>query len=92
MNVVFNFRVVLTSILITGFVVIPRILNYFQLNHPIIAELTAPWATFLVVFSAIILLFYSFLKNIRYFLIFLVIAILVAFGLTLYFCDLPLLW
>ena len=82
MNVVFSFRVVLASILITGFVVIPRILNYFQLNHPIIAELTAPWATFLVVFSAIK----------RYFLIFLVIAILVAFGLTLYFCDLPLLW
>jgi len=92
MNVVFNVRVIIASTLITAGVVIPRILQYFKLDIGVINMLTEPWATFLILMIALLILFYTWLKNIRLFLIFLALAILISFGLTMYFCHLPLSW
>lgn len=92
MNIVFNVRVIIVSTLITIGVVLPRILQYFQLDIGVINILTEPWATFLILMIALLLLFYTWLKNIKFFLVFLALVILVAFGLTFYFCELPLPW
>ena len=92
MNIVFSVRVIIASSLITIGVVVPRILQYFQLDLGVVNALTEPWATFLLIMIALLILFYTWLKTVKFFLIFLALAILVAFGLTLYFCKLPLPW
>jgi len=92
MNIVFSIRVIIVSMIITLGVVLPRILQYFELDIGFVNVITEPWATFLVLMIAFLLLFYTWLKNVKFFLIFLALAILVAFGLTFYFCQLPLPW
>jgi len=92
MNVVFSIRVIITSIIITAGIIIPRILQYFQLDMGALDALTSPWATFLILLLALFILLYTWLKHLKFFLVFLAIAVLVAFGLTMYFCQMALPW
>ncbi len=87
-----NIRLIMVSVLITGGVVLPRILQYFKIDIGVINILTEPWATYLIIMIAILLFFYTWLKNVKYFLLILIIALIGSFGLTLYFCKLPLPW
>jgi len=92
MNVVFSVRVLITSLIITIGVVLPRILFYFGLGAEPIPTMTSPWFTFLALFIACMVVLWMFIKNMKYTILFIALAVLVSFGLTHYFCDLPLPW
>ena len=87
---VFSIRVPIATGLITGLIVVPRILMYFGLNWGPLDVLTSAWCTFLVVLFAIGILFWSWIKSRKLCILVYVIAVLVAFFATLYFCELPL--
>ena len=92
MYVAFPVRVIITSSISIFLIVIPRVLQFFGLDNVVLDEITSAWATFTFLLIAIGIFLYPWLKNKRFFLPIIVLILLVAFGLTFYFCDLALPW
>jgi len=92
MNIVFSVRIFLASLTMITLILLPRVLYYFELRVSELDTLLTPWATFLAIFFASILLTYPLLKNIRTAIFVLIGIILVASILTIYFCQLSLPW
>ena len=89
-NMVFSIRIPIATGLITGLIVVPRLLMYFGLVWGPLDIITSAWATFLIVLIAIGILFFNWIKNRKLCLLVYVIMVVVAFFATLYFCQLPL--
>ena len=89
-NMVFSIRIPIATGLITGLIVIPRILMYFGLNWGPLDVITSAWATFLVILIAVGILFWPWIKSRKLCMLVYVVMVLVAFFGTLYFCGMPL--
>jgi hypothetical protein len=85
MNMVFNARTVIAWLIISIFVVVPRMLVYFGLQHPTLTDLTSLWATFVIILIAEIIMLWGYIKNIQTAIFAIGIAIVVAFILTSFF-------
>lgn len=85
MNIVFNARTVIAWLMISIFVVVPRMLVFFGLEHPYLTELTSLWATFMIILIAEFIMLWGYIRNIRTTIIAVVIAIVIAFIMTSFF-------
>jgi len=85
MNMVFNARTVIAWLIISIFVIIPRMLVYFGLQHQALTDLTSLWATFIIVLIAEVIMLWGYIRNIKYTIYMVIIAIVIAFILTSFF-------
>lgn len=92
MNVVFSVRVFIASTISICFIVIPRILAYFQLELDAIEMIISPWATFILILLAGGILLFPWIRRPKIGVFLLVLLVLVAVGLTFYFCNMTLPW
>jgi len=85
MNMVFNARTVIAWLIISIFVVIPRMLLYFGLESAELDGLTSLWATFLIILVAEVIMLWAYIKEIKTAIFAIAIAIVIAFILTSFF-------
>lgn len=92
MNVVVKVTTIIASLMLTGLVILPRILVYFGLNLSILQTIISPWATFLIVLIAALIIMGPWMRNPKILPFGLVaclaVAILVAVAVTMYQCGL----
>jgi len=79
MNIVFNVRAVMASVLFLSTVVIPKILNNLGLELGSFAFMLEIWWVFIIVLIAECLLFWSWLRDLRFTIIALILAVIVAY-------------
>ena len=92
MNLIFNFRTIVTMLLITGGIVVPRILMYFGLTGQFMTDWTSAAATFVILLLAFGIFSWQWLRNRRLMLPIITLIFIAAFAITHYFCGLPLPW
>jgi len=85
MNWVFNARTVIAWLMVSIFVIIPRMLVYFGLEHPALTDLTSLWATFIIILIAEIIMLWGYIKNVKNTIFVVILAIVIAFVLTSFF-------
>jgi len=79
MNIVFNVRAVIASVLFLSTVVIPKILNNLGLDLGSASFMLEIWWVFIMVFIAEIFILWNMIRNLRITIIALVIAIIIAY-------------
>ena len=85
MNLGLSIRTVGASILLTGFILFPRLLIYLGLTNSLLTDLTSMWATFIIVLIAILLLLGRYVLRPRYMFVCIVVAMVIAFVMASYF-------
>jgi len=85
-------KTIIGMVLTISLLFIPRILQYFGLTHQILADLTSPWATFIIIFIIGLVILWNWIKKTKLSAILLLVDLIIAFLLTFYWCGLSLPW